>query len=436
MGAAASRGLKEGIMGRIVTWFAILATTATADTKSDRAAEGPDAAVAGKAAEATDPKGANAGGPAIAKTPGTRLAAARRYGWQVAEYVVKNLESSDERRFPALRAFARDYREATKGLDTSAPPGSWPAIDLDKLVARNPNFLRAQYEVRPGDPGWMSLHVGMLLGAGEVTRARQFLLVARQRKGVPQWMREAFEALQKLSDAVLEDADLAAESGVKAAEAKEDDEAIRRFEEALATWPNNARAHFELAQVLRLRALVEKDPKVKAAMTATIEDHLARARRHDPMLVQAYQGPSRAMLDHMLALRMAQPCWGQLDTGEHKFVADTLLLQFSEACAKADVHDLALAARQIVISRRGFVDLSDLGFIEGSLDALVPGPLAPEVSKALNRKYIVTRILVPTEAEPTPERPILSTKREEFHSPTADRAIERADVESKADTPR
>ncbi|HWE38645.1 MAG TPA: hypothetical protein VG406_19000 [Isosphaeraceae bacterium] len=422
-------------MGQIVTLFAILAGIAPADTKPGPAAEPPDAAVAQDAAKATEPVGAKAVGPALAKTPEARLAAARRYGWKVAEYVVKNLESSDERRFPGLRAFARDYREATKALDTSAEAGSWPAIDLDALVTRNPNFLRAQYEVRPGDPGWMSLHVGILLGAGEVTRARQFLLLARQRKGVPRWMRDAFDALETLCDAVLEDADLAAESGVQAAEAKEDDEAIRRFEAALATWPNNARAHYELAQVLRLRALAEKDRKAKAARIETIEAHLARARRHDPMLVQAYQGPSRAMLDHMLALRMSQPCWGQLDSGEHTFVADSLLLQFSEACSRAGIDDLALAARQVVISRRGFVDLADLGFIEGSIEALAPGPLALEVSKFLNRKYIVTRVLVPTEPEPKPERPILSTKREEVRSPTADRAIEQADAETKA-TPR
>src|SRR2546425_438669 len=81
------------------------------------------------------------------------------------------------------------------GSPTESPPDKWPALDVDALVSRNPNFWRAYFEIAPGDPGLMLLHAGLLLSAGEATRASYLLVVAGQRPGVPKEIQQGFQII-------------------------------------------------------------------------------------------------------------------------------------------------------------------------------------------------------------------------------------------------
>src|SRR5262245_52722065 len=83
------------------------------------------------------------------------LNAARQTGRQLVLAVVENLESSDPKLFPGIRAWVEDFRKLTKGIGPDPPPDKWPALDVDALVSRNPNFWRAYFEIAPGDPGLM-----------------------------------------------------------------------------------------------------------------------------------------------------------------------------------------------------------------------------------------------------------------------------------------
>jgi hypothetical protein len=109
---------------------------------------------------------AQAQNPPAGDAAAEHLASARKFGWQAVAPLIDNLAQSDPAKFPGLIAFSADYRRAVKGLDVNAAPAGWPAVDIDALVTRNPNFWRANYEVRPGDPAWLLVHAGLLLGAG------------------------------------------------------------------------------------------------------------------------------------------------------------------------------------------------------------------------------------------------------------------------------
>ena len=139
-----------------------------------------------------------------AQRPHRELEEARRAGWELALAVVQKLEAGDPKPFPGIAAWLRDFRKATRGLDLKAAPGTWPPVDIDALVTRNPKFWRAYFEIAPGDPGLMLLHAGLLLGAGEATRATYLLTVAGQRPGVPPAIRQGFDLLLAHAQKVLQ----------------------------------------------------------------------------------------------------------------------------------------------------------------------------------------------------------------------------------------
>src|SRR5262249_35926262 len=108
------------------------------------------------------------------------------------------------------------------------------------------------------------------------------------------------------------------------------------------------------------------DPEVKAAY--------ARARRHDPFQINAYQGDERAVIDGFLALgRRGLPACGRLARDWSKPAPDEVLTSLAGACQEAGVHELALVARQVLIARHGRYLPEDHPFISAGLKALAPG---------------------------------------------------------------
>jgi tetratricopeptide (TPR) repeat protein len=185
--------------------------------------------------------------------------------------------------------------------------------------------------------------------------------------------------------------------------------AIKKYREAIAAWPQNGLAHFELGLSLYCQQLVaagEKPPREEITVNSgrkaapEVTAAYARARQHDPFQIKAYQGDDQEVIRGFLALaKKGMPAWEKVAKGGA--VADDVLDDLSAACQEANNHELALAARQILVARRNSYAPTDHPFITASLRKLVPGKQTEEVLKRLAGGQLELRQLVaPTKESP------------------------------------
>lgn len=342
-------------------------------------------------------------------SPKEHLADARRFGLEAIGPLIDNLEQSDPEKFPGLMAFCRDYRKAVKGIDLGRAPEMWPALDANALVSRNPNFWRANYELRPADPGWSYVHAGLLLAAGEATRAQQILALGLQSRGTPKAVRDALNQMITIAERVIQDANETVGKGIALYDKGDKPGAIALYREALQVWPQNSFAHYELGLTLRARAMEEKGKPIPKAGTIRVETNLpkipeveacfARSREHDPLRLQAYQGNAQDALPKLVALGSALEAWQSIAAAHGKPVPVEVLGRLSVGCQEAGAHELALVARQLVISRQGNLGREDHTFLSKSLRALAPGEPSEAALKLLDNPRIELRELVGAEPE-------------------------------------
>jgi hypothetical protein len=339
-----------------------------------------------------------------------RVTDARRFGWLAVGPFMDNIEQSDPVKFPGSRAFARDYRSARQGLNVDQPLAKWPPVDIDALVTHNPNFWRASFEIRPGDPGWLYTQAGLLLSAGEATRAQQVLVLARQSGGTPKVVRDAIDQMLTVAERVIREANETVTAGITLYDRGDKTGATKTYQEALAVWPENSFAHYELGLTLRAVAMEAKGEKVpksgasiesgdKSFKLPEVDEHFARSRRHDPLRWEAYQGSAPRILPRLIALQVCVKAWETIASKRDQIAADGVLARFSEACQKAGIHDLALVARQLVVSRQGNLGRADHTFIAKSLRELAPGAITESTVKFLDNPRIELRELISAEPE-------------------------------------
>jgi tetratricopeptide (TPR) repeat protein len=345
--------------------------------------------------------------PPSAKAPFAELNQAQRAGWQLALLIIEKLEAGDQKGFPGIRAWLDDFRKATRGIDLKTAPDKWPAFDVDRLLSRNANFWRACYEIAPGDPGLLLLHAGLLLSAGEATRASHLVVVARQRPGIPKELRQGFQHLLRHAGKVTEKPNALIEQGIKLHDKGDYAAALRKYRDALALWPQNSFAHYEMGLSLYFQQLIaagEKVPKANAVIVnrgtkpaLAVAAAFTKARRHDPFQLHAYQGADKEVLRALqVLLKKAMPAWQKLLKARDKQqVEDEVLQQFAAGCQEGGVHELALVARQVLVARRGSgYAPADHPFITTSLRKLAPGPKIEAVLERLAGGKLTLRQLV------------------------------------------
>jgi tetratricopeptide (TPR) repeat protein len=221
-------------------------------------------------------------------------------------------------------------------VDLTAAPARWPALDVDALLSRNPNFWRAYFEIAPGDSGLMALHAGLLLTNGEAVRASHLLVVAGQRPGVPRALRQGFATMLAAAQKVPGQPDALVRQGIELHDKGQYAEALKQYKEALKLWPQNGFAHYERGLTLRVQELVaagEKPPKPGTLIvnggpkqSAAVSAVFAKARRHDPFQIHAYQGDDPEILKGLLALaKTGVPAWEKLVKNQEKQADDTVL---------------------------------------------------------------------------------------------------------------
>ena len=309
-----------------------------------------------------------------------KLDTIRRFGWMSASAITDKLEQTDAEKFPSIQAFVKDIRAATKEIDVETPAHQWPDIDVDKLTTNNPNYWAAVYEVQPGDPAMFMLHGSLQLVGNEVVRASNTLLLgARSPKAGP--LAKQLRAMYAETIRCRRQADVIIREGIKLHDGEDYDGATKIYRSVIDVFPSNGFAHYELGFSLRSQAMKQKKP------TKGIDaPHFARARKHDPMQVIAYQGTfTRETLKQMTALRAkAHPAYQALiRTRLSQPLPEDLPLKLSTGCQEAGLHELTLLARQLVVAQRGRFDPSDHPVITKSLQALAPGETTEATLKRL-----------------------------------------------------
>jgi WD40 repeat protein/tRNA A-37 threonylcarbamoyl transferase component Bud32 len=339
----------------------------------------------------------------------------RKAGWITALSLIPKLETADEERYPGIRQFAADVRRLEKSIEPKKPPHEWGAIAVDLLLHRNPNFWRAMYEMAPGDPTISIMHIGLLIASGEIDQAHNLLHLLAHDTEIPRLERDLllhaggdqrliFPSVSENSPSdgrlvgsldlrvhyLLIDNDPRVKQGNKLRDSKDYDGAISAYEAALAIWPQNAAAHYELEYTKSVKKTGDSAP------------YFANCRRLEPLRFEAYQGTFKPGI--FQSVQHALTVWKQSIYLKER-ANDHVLVSFAESCqsaASAEIrwHELALVARQIVIARHGRYDAQDYEFISRSLRELVPDVATEEVFKWLAKENVPWIVLIPREPMP------------------------------------
>ncbi len=311
------------------------------------------------------------------------LAAARRAGWDVARTIASGMAAADLKRFPGVQAWLKEFRTVEAKFDATTASASPPAFDVDRLVTRNPAWWLAYFEIAPADPPALLLQAGLLLAAGEASRASYVLVVARQRTGMADGMRDALETLLGHSQRALARAGRAVHEAGKQADDGARQAAVAKLRETLLLWPQSGLAHYELALAALGQQYIAAGRKPPTRAQLNLHSELkpstevlagfARARQHDPLLLPAYQGPEAQIGEALLVLgRKVRPFWEAVAKDSAGEAPDDTLRILGSGLQEAGLDELAVTARQVVVARERGYDDADRRFLAASLRKLLP----------------------------------------------------------------
>jgi tetratricopeptide (TPR) repeat protein len=319
---------------------------------------------------------------------------ARLLGWQVTLVIADKLRAGDQKGYPGIEAWLKDFDKAARGVDLKVAPEHWPPIDVDALSIHNPNFWQAYYEIAPADPGILLLHAGLLLSGGEATRASHVVAVAKQRPGIPKDLQAGLDTLLVACRKAGERSNRLVAEGTELHDKKDYAGAIAKYREALAAWPQNGWAHYELGYTLYFQQLIAAGEKLPApdsievntgrSPSPAVAAAYAESRKHDPFQLKAYQGADPVAIRGFLALaEKGMPAWQQIARQVDRPAKDAVLEQLAAACQEANNDELALTIRQVLVARRKDFAPVDHPFISTSLRKLAPGKQTEQTLKRL-----------------------------------------------------
>ena len=304
---------------------------------------------------------------ATLKQTGTLLTMVRQVGWKQVQDLLPMLDEQPGARFEGVTALAADLH----ALAASAPGGhEVPPIDVGRLVDHNPDFWSAYYEIAPGDPLMIMLHVGLLLAAGDVVRADHVATLAINFGRMELEYRKELVRLDAHAQLVIHVSHGNAVELARLRRARAYAALAARARAALAVWPGNPEAWADLAETERAQTgkpggAVGESPAVRS---------LVKLREVDPLYPFDPAGAGR----DSAALTEARRLWALI--GEDKAIGDDqVLARFAGSAQTAGLDELALVAHSLLAGwHEGSVPL-DENFVRASLQRLV----APEVAAGI-----------------------------------------------------
>jgi hypothetical protein len=337
---------------------------------------------------------------------------AKREAWMSAVLIISLLEQGDNAPFPGIRAWLEDFHHAAASTPPPEPGKPFLLVDSDRLVTRNPNFWMAFYEVQPGDPGLALLHSALLLSGGEAQRAAALAAFGLQRPAIPEEIKRGLTSVIAHCQSAQARSLHLVNMGVKLHDLHEFAGALKKYDEAIAEWPANGAAYYERGSTIRMKAIAEARRTAGSAAAPPSEappdppetvESFARARRHDPLHLLAYQGDDPALLPGLMALvRSGLPVWESIRRHPDQPAKTPQLRSFSDACREAGIDEFALALRQLVVSSNRRYSTDDDEFIRACLQRLAPAALTPPLLARISgeARLPARHIVVPVVVEP------------------------------------
>lgn len=299
----------------------------------------------------------------------------RKSGWNTALEMLSKLEKADKEKFPGILAFSADVRRLEKSIDSTKPKQEWNLFETAPLLHLNPNFWRAMYEIAPSESSFKFMHIGLLMTSGDIDQAHNLIHLLIHDAQMQQMDPERLKWFDSMTHQMLSDSFWHLSQGIKMHELKDFDAAIKIYEDVLSIWPQSSAAQYELGYSKRMS---KRDPS----------KHFENCRRLDPLNFAAHQGtygPDMALARQEVG--QVIHLWNE-SLKSKSSADDKVLLKFAQGCQNAApieirFHELALVARQMVVSSKGRYDDQDREFIALSLRQLVPGPTTEETLRRL-----------------------------------------------------
>ena len=338
--------------------------------------------------------------------PFAELRSAQRMGWDTASILAQGMAGSDPRRFPGIHAWLKEYRAIGGVPGKRAATAVIPKFDVDRLVTRSPAFWRAYFEMAPADSGAMLLHAGLLLAAGEASRAAYVLLIARQNRDIGKEMLEGINAMLEHAQGVLQRGAQEVSEAVKLHDAGSPQAAATRLRTLLAEWPGNALAHYELALTMVAQQYADSGRKPPLRARLSIHSELSpstaalsaytRARSHDPLLIRAYQGNEGSGANVLMVLgKTVRPLWESIARDTQAETSDDTLNTLAGALHEAGIAELAVATIQVLVAREGGYDDDDRKFIAAVLRGLAPSAIDVVIKRLAQARPEFAKIVLP-----------------------------------------
>lgn len=288
-------------------------------------------------------------------------------GATVAQIFLSYLEPNATPDFPGTAAWVKGTGATLAGLDKDHPSEAWRGLDPDLLITRNPAWWQSYYEVAPADPGMALLHAGALLCAGDAQRAIIVLRLALNYKNLDPDSARIIASVIQHAGAYMEPSHQLVREGLVLHDNGDYEGAIAKYDAALKMWPRNGWALFEKGLSIRMHEKTPGDhPPVVSAL-------FARSRTLDPFQWNAWQGQVKEIPGLMEMQQKARPLWDKCLARLNFQMSEKELTELGDALQLAQVDDLALIVRQLLVQHRGRYALEDHGFIAKSLRRLVPG---------------------------------------------------------------
>ncbi|WP_206026275.1 tetratricopeptide repeat protein [Roseimicrobium sp. ORNL1] len=323
------------------------------------------------------------------------MAEGRKMGVTIVQLMNDNVSGRDPANFPGIAAWLKGAGKTYNDLNREHPSNDWRRLDADNLVTGNPEFWQMYYEVVPADPGLFMLHAGALLAAGDANRCGYVLRLFFHSGNVDEQTRRYLISIYQYSQQFQEPSHALVQKGVKQHDAGEYDAALASYRQALDLWPRNGWAHYEVGHTLRTKN------KTVTQNEASVAQAFARARRFQPMQMAAWQGKKSEIpgfegyYEHIMG-----PWEKSLKSLDYQ-MTDAELEAFANALQEAEIDDLALAARQILIHKRGRYIPEDHPFITTSLRRLAPGKETESTLKKLaGAEMVATEMYIPSPGSP------------------------------------
>jgi hypothetical protein len=314
--------------------------------------------------------------------------------------------ASDVRRFPGIHGWLKEFRAAGGVPGKRLTGAPIPNADANRLGPRNPIFWGAYFEMAPGDSGAMLLHAGLLLAAGEISRAAYVLIAARQNPAIDKEMRGAINSLLEFCQGALGRGAQQVAEAAKLHEQGAPAGAALKLREALAAWPANALGHYELAlaTVAQQYQQAGRKPPARARLSlhselapspAALESY-ANARAHDPLLIRAYQGGEIKGGDIFLFLgQKIRPLWDQIARETEAKLDNDDLENLANALLEGGIAEVSLAVRQVLIAREGGYDDQDRKSVATALRSIAPAAVDRVLTRLATGKAEFIKIVLP-----------------------------------------